>query len=58
MNTGLFIRAQVKEKWDAYDIGEPELSDEQVFEWLGTKDTHYLQSVVMALLGRPMPNDG
>ncbi|KKN73848.1 hypothetical protein LCGC14_0396500 [marine sediment metagenome] len=59
MKTNIFIREKVKEKWGAYDIGDPKLSDEQVYNWLTSRseggENRFLKSVVMALLRRGVP---
>jgi hypothetical protein len=54
METGIFIRLYVNDKWDAYDIGNPQVTDEQILEWLrsrGGKNT-FAENCVLLLLGR------
>ncbi len=54
MRTGIFIRAQVNGHWDAFEIGDPRLSDKQVFDWLRSRggENPWAERVVMVLLGR------
>jgi len=56
MDTRIFIRAKVNDKWDSYDIGDPKLPDSEVVSWLTSKyqDTghKYLMRLVMLLLNR------
>ena len=51
MDTGIFIRAQVNGKWDAYDIGDKALSDKQVLDWMRSRE-HCAEQVAMLFLDR------
>ena len=54
METGIFIRAQIDGKWDSVDIGDPRLSDEEVFKWLRSRGgkNEFAERCVMVLLER------
>ena len=54
MKTGIFIRGQVDGKWGNYDIGDPQLPDSQVLNWLQENAirTAFTINLIMAILDR------
>lgn len=54
MNTGIFIREKVNGEWGSFDIGDPNLSDNQVLEWLRSRGgcNPWAENCVLSLIGR------
>jgi len=54
MKTGIYIRVQVGGNWGAYDIADPQVSDEQILTWLRSRGgkNAWAEDCVLAILGR------
>jgi hypothetical protein len=50
--TGIYIRAEIDGKWQAVDIGDPRLPDDELLLWLRTLPADGLIRCVLLLLGR------
>jgi hypothetical protein len=51
--TGIFIRAEIDGKWQAVDIADPRLPDDQLVQWLRTTpERETAVRVCLMLLGR------
>jgi len=57
MQTGIYIRALVQGIYRNYDIGDPELPDDEVVKWLREHEVEsgFMERLVLILLGRPRP---
>lgn len=57
MQTGIYIRACPGISYKNYDIGDPELPDEEVVKWLREheEESGFMERLVLILLGRPKP---
>ena len=54
MKTGIYIRVQVGGEWGAYDIADPQVTNEQVLAWLRSRGgkNAWAEDCVLAILGR------
>jgi hypothetical protein len=52
VETGIYVRLKVDDRWGSYDIGNIRVSDDQVWDWMNGKDRLFVQNIVMTLLGR------
>lgn len=53
IETGIHIRAQINGHWNSVDIGDPDLTDEQLLAWLrANPERRTAERVVLLLLGR------
>jgi hypothetical protein len=54
MQTGIYIRVNQGriQGWENLDIGDPELTDDNLMKFLMTRDNLWLARCVMILLGR------
>jgi hypothetical protein len=52
VETGIFIRAFVNDRYGSFDIGDKALTDKQVLDWMRGKGNNCAERVAMLLLGR------
>jgi len=52
MDTGVFIRANIGQKYESVDIGDPRLSNEELTRFLAGKSMDWLIGLILILLGR------
>ncbi len=54
METGIFIRAKLDDKWCSVDIGDNRITDQEILTWLKSRGGHnpFAENCCLILLGR------